>query len=54
MPVVKDRAWKELEALSYERVSGTEGEKRTAEELKALCEELGVQAQIEPFEIDHA
>ncbi len=54
MPIVKDRAWKELKALSYERVSGTEGEKRAAEELKSVCEELGVQVQTEPFEIDQA
>lgn len=53
MSVEKNRAWKELEDLSFYRITGTEGEKKAAQQLKDFCEKLGVQAEIEPYEIEH-
>lgn len=52
MSVNKERAWQELVDLSFDRVTGTEGEAKAAEYLKKACEDLGVKAEIEPYEID--
>ena len=52
MSVAKNRAWQELVDLSFDRVTGTEGEAKAAEYLKKACEDLGVKAEIEPYEID--
>ena len=46
MSMDKNRAWKLLEDISFVRVAGSE------EELKAACEEAGVPAVIEDFEVD--
>lgn len=54
MSLDKNRAWKLLEDLSFVRVAGTEGELKAAEMLKAYCENAGVPAVIEDFEIDMA
>ena len=40
-----------LEETAYYRVSGTEGELKAAEYLKAECEKLGFEAHIEPFDV---
>ncbi len=40
-----------LEDTAYYRVSGTEGELKAAEYLKAECEELGFDAHIEAFDV---
>lgn len=40
-----------LEDTAYYRVSGTEGELKAAEYLKAQCEELGFEARIEAFDV---
>lgn len=67
MSVDQNRAWKYLHDLSYiwgkgteeekgtyARVTGTEGERLAAEYLKKCCEELGIPAVIEEYEIDHS
>lgn len=54
MSISKERAWQAIKDLSYERVTGTEDEKRAAEYLKAACAKLGVEAQIETYEIDQS
>lgn len=51
MSINKERAWKNLEELSFERVTGTDEEKRAAELLKSICEKAGVEAWLEPYEI---
>ena len=51
MSINKERAWETLKALSFERVTGTEDEKRAAELLKSICEKAGVEAWLEPYEI---
>ena len=51
MSINKERAWETLKALSFERVTGTEDEKRAAELLKSICEKAGVEACLEPYEI---
>ena len=40
-----------LEDTAYYRVSGTEGELKAAEYLKAQCEEMGFEAHIEAFDV---
>lgn len=40
-----------LEDTAYCRVSGTEGELKAAEYLKAQCEEMGFEARIEAFDV---
>lgn len=40
-----------LEDTAYYRVSGTEGELKAAEYLKAQCEEMGFEARIEAFDV---
>lgn len=40
-----------LEDTAYYRVSGTEGELKAAEYLKAACEEMGFEAHIEAFDV---
>ncbi len=52
MSVCKDRAWKNLTELSFERVTGTAEEKRAAEMIMAKCAEAGVPAHLESYEID--
>ena len=52
MAISKERAWQEVKDLSYERVTGTEDEKRAAEYLKAECAKLGVEAHFETYEIE--
>ena len=51
MSINKERAWETLKALSFERVTGTEDEKRAAELLKSICEKAGVEAWLKPYEI---
>lgn len=51
MSVCKERAWENLKKFSFERVTGTDEEKRSAEMLKAVCDEAGVDCVIEEFEI---
>jgi Iap family predicted aminopeptidase len=52
MAVCKDRAWKNLTELSFERVTGTPDEKRAAELIMAQCQKAGVEAHTESYEID--
>ncbi len=52
MGTCKERAWKLLEELSFVRVAGTEEDLKTANILKRVCDEAGVPAVIEDFEID--
>ena len=52
MSVNKERAWKALTDLSFERVTGTPEEKKAAEMLIAECAKSGVEAHLESFEID--
>ena len=52
MTLCSKRAWKALEELSFVRVAGTPEELKAAELLKAKCEEIGVEAVIEDFEIE--
>ena len=54
MSVDKNRAWQALTDLSFDRVTGTEGEAKAAEYLKKACEEMGVEASIETYEVDTA
>ena len=54
MAINKERAWQAIKDLSYERVTGTEGEKKAAEYLKAQCKKLGVEAKIETFDIEQS
>lgn len=53
MSVDKNRAWKTLEKLSFERVSGTKEELEAAKMIQSLCQDVGVAAEIEAFEVDH-
>ena len=53
MSVCKERAWETLTKLSFERVTGTEAEKKAAEFLKSECEKAGVEAHLEEYEIDN-
>lgn len=52
MAVCKERAWKNLTELSFERVTGTPEEKKAAELILAECEKAGVEAHTESYEID--
>lgn len=52
MSVSKERAWETLNALSFERVTGTEAELKAAHFLKEECEKAGVEAHLESYEID--
>lgn len=52
MSLDKDRAWKLLEDISFVRVAGSEEDLKVANILKAVCDEAGVPAVIEDFEID--
>ena len=52
MSVCKERAWKALTDLSFERVTGTPEEKKAAEMLIAECAKSGVEAHLETYEID--
>ena len=54
MAINKERAWQAIKDLSYERVTGTDGEKKAAEYLKAQCKKLGVKAEIETFDIEQS
>lgn len=48
----KNRAWELLENISFVRVAGSEEELKAANILKNACEEAGVPAVIEDFEVD--
>jgi len=48
----KNRAWKLLEDISFVRVAGTDEELKAAQIFKSVCDEAGVPAVIEDFEID--
>jgi len=48
----KNRAWKLLNDMSFVRIAGSAEELKAAEMLKAVCDEAGVPAVIEEFEID--
>lgn len=52
MSLDKDRAWKLLEDISFVRVAGSEEDLKVTNILKAVCDEAGVPAVIEDFEID--
>lgn len=52
MSVDKTRAWETLKKLSFERVTGTEAEKKAAEMIREECEKAGVEAHLEEYEID--
>ena len=52
MSMDKNRAWQLLKDISFVRVAGSDEELRAANILKAVCEEAGVPAVIEDFEID--
>lgn len=52
MSMDKMRAWELLNKMSFVRVAGTPEDFKTAELLKAVCDEAGVPAVIEEFEID--
>ena len=52
MSMDKNRAWKFLNDLSFIRVAGTPEDIKAAELIKAHCEEAGIPAVIEDFEID--
>ncbi|MDO4741680.1 MAG: M20/M25/M40 family metallo-hydrolase, partial [Eubacteriales bacterium] len=52
MGMCKNRAWKLLEDMSFVRVAGTPEDLKTAQLLKAVCDEAGVPAEIEEFEVD--
>jgi len=52
MGMCKKRAWKLLEDMSFVRVAGSPEDLKTAQLLKAMCDEAGVPAEIEEFEVD--
>ncbi len=52
MTLDKNRAWDLLEEISFVRVAGTEEELKAANILKKVCDDAGVEAVIEDFEID--
>ena len=52
MSMDKNRAWKLLEDISFVRVAGSPEELKAAEMFKAVCEQAGVPAVIEDFEVD--
>ena len=52
MSMDKMRAWELLKQMSFVRVAGSEEDLKTAELLKGVCDEAGVPAVIEEFEID--
>ena len=48
----KNRAWELLDNISFVRVAGSDEELKAANILKHACEEAGVPAVIEDFEVD--
>ena len=50
----KERAWKLLNEISFVRISGSDDEKRAAEIFLKVCQDAGVPAVIEEFEIEGA
>ena len=50
----KNRAWDLLKEMSFVRVAGTKEDLKTAKILKAHCDEAGVPAVIEDFEIENS
>ncbi len=50
----KNRAWRLLEEMSFVRVAGSKEDLKTANILKAHCDEAGVPAVIEDFEVENA
>ncbi|MBQ4088960.1 MAG: Zn-dependent exopeptidase M28 [Clostridia bacterium] len=54
MGMCKERAWKLLSDIGFVRVAGTDEELKAANIIKEHCEQAGVEAVIEDFEIDVA
>lgn len=52
MDVCGKRAFELMQKLGYERVSGTDAELRTAEAIKAEVDALGIQCELEEFEVE--
>ena len=52
MSMDKNRAWQLLKDISFVRVAGSEEDLKAAQMLKAVCDEAGVPAVIEDYEID--
>ena len=52
MSMDKMRAWQLLKDMNFVRVAGSDEDLKTAEMLKAVCDEAGIPAVIEDFEID--
>lgn len=52
MSMDKNRAWQLLNDISFVRVAGSPEELKAAEMFKAVCDEAGVPAVIEDFEVD--
>lgn len=52
MSVCKERAWETLTKLSFERVTGTEEEKKAAQMILEEMQKAGVDACIEEYEIE--
>ena len=52
MSMDKNRAWQLLKDISFVRVAGSEEDLKAAQMLKAGCDEAGVPAVIEDYEID--
>ena len=50
----KNRAWRLLEEMSFVRIAGSKEDLKTANILKAHCDEAGVPAVIEDFEVENA
>lgn len=52
MSMDKTRAWELLKQMSFVRVAGTPEDLKTAQLLKSVCDDAGIPAVIEDFEID--
>ena len=50
----KNRAWRLLEEMSFVRIAGSKEDLKTANILKAHCDEAGVPAVVEDFEVENA
>lgn len=54
MEISGKREFELLQKIGFTRVAGSAEERKAAEILKAECEAIGVQAEIEPFQIEDA
>ena len=54
MFVNKERAWEYIKALSFSRITGSEGEKQACEFFVKECEALGVKASHETYDLSDA